>query len=324
MALHNHYFYDEVNCDFVPVKYDPVEQFFYNAAVWILTGVVVAGIGIIFLSSYIGTPSEIALKAENEVLIKQLEQNKEAITQLDEKISSLSEQDNEIYRSVLGMEEISYDERLAGIGGSEEYPELDVYNSSTSDLLKWTASKIDNLERRISIQKLSFEEIKVHYNENKEKMKNIPAIKPVNGILLSGFGIREHPILKYRRMHHGLDFRASVGTPVHATGDGKVEFYGRQGNLGLILIIDHGHGYETMFAHLSSVPDDIKIGKEVKRGETVAFSGDTGLSEGPHLHYEIRVNGRRIDPINYLFADTSPEEYQLFKKIAAENTKSLD
>lgn len=324
MALHNHYFYDEVNCDFVPVKYDPVEQFFYNAAVWILTGVVVAGIGIIFLSSYIGTPSEIALKAENEVLIEQLEQNKEAITQLDEKISSLSEQDNEIYRSVLGMEEISYEERQAGIGGAEEYPEFDVYNSNTSDLLKWTASKIDNLERRIGIQKLSFEEIKVHYNENKEKMRNIPAIKPVNGILLSGFKIRNHPILKYRRMHHGLDFRASVGTPVHSTGDGVVEFYGRQGNLGNILIIDHGFGYKTMFAHLSSVPEDIKRGKEVKRGETVAFSGNTGLSEGPHLHYEVHLNGVRVDPINYLFGDTSPEEYQLFKKIAAENTKSMD
>ncbi len=324
MALNNHYFYDESNCEFIPVQYDPVEQFVYNAAVWILTGVVMAGIGIIFLSNYVGTPSEIALKAENEILIEQLEFNKEALASLDQSLRDISKQDNEIYRSVLGMDELSYDEREAGVGGAEEYPEFDLYNSSTAELLKWTSSKIDNLERRISIQKLSFEEIKAYYNANKEKMQNMPAIKPVNGILLSGFDVREHPILKYPRMHYGLDFRASIGTPVHATGNGTIEYYGRQGNLGLIMIIDHGFGYQTMFAHLSGYPEDVKIGKEVKRGETVAFSGNSGLSEGPHLHYEVRYKGKRVDPLNYLFADTSPEEYQLFKKIVAENTKSMD
>ncbi|MDZ7756032.1 hypothetical protein [Rhodohalobacter sp.] len=140
---------------------------------------------------------------------------------LDTQINEIAQKDNELYRSVLGMEKLSYEERQAGIGGTDPYREFDVYSESTSELLKWTASKIDNLERKIGIQKLSFEEIKQQYNNNKERMSHIPAIKPTAGILLSGFGMRNHPILGYPRPHNGLDFRADVGDEVLSTGNGR-------------------------------------------------------------------------------------------------------
>lgn len=324
MSIKNHYYYDETNCEFVPIEYNRLEQVVYNLSIWILSGVVLTGIGIILLSTYIGTPAELALKAENEALYEQLESTKDALVDLDEQITAIAEKDNEMYRSVLGMDQISYEERQAGVGGSDPYSEFDVYNESTSELLKWTASKVDNLERRIGIQKLSFEDIKSQYNVNKEKMSHIPAIKPTSGILLSGYGVRYHPILKYNRRHNGLDFRADIGDPVFTTGNGKIRFAGRKGTLGLVVIVDHGFGFETLYAHLSGLAKGIKNGSEVERGEQIGMAGDSGLSEGPHLHYEVHFKGEPVDPIYYLFADTSPEEYAMFKEISETNKNSLD
>lgn len=324
MSIKNHYYYDENNCEFVPIEYNRLEQVVYNLSIWILSGVVLTGIGIILLSTYIGTPAELALKAENQALYNQLDKTKTSLVSLDNQINEIAKKDNEVYRSVLGMDQISYEERQAGIGGSDPYEGFDVYNESTSELLKWTASKVDNLRRRIGIQKLSFEEIKNQYNVNKEKMSHIPAIKPTSGILLSGFGVRYHPILKYNRRHNGLDFRADVGGTVFSTGNGFIKYAGRRSTLGLIVIVDHGFGYETLYAHLSGIARGIKPGVQVERGQQVAMSGDTGLSEGPHLHYEVHYKGKPVDPIYYLFADTSPEEYAMFKQISETNKNSLD
>ncbi|MFY0697048.1 MAG: M23 family metallopeptidase [Balneola sp.] len=324
MSLHNHYYYDEESCEFIPMEYNKAEQIIYNLSIWILTGVFLSGLGIIFLSSYVGTPAELALKAENEILYKQLETTKKSILDIDSQLKEIAEADNEVYRSVLGLEEISTDEREAGSGGGTPNPEFDVYNQSTAELLRWTSSKIDNLERRISIQKLSFEELKQSYNTNKDKLQHLPAIKPTAGILLSSFGMREHPVLGYTRTHGGADFRADIGSSVYSTANGKIKYVGLRGTLGRIIVIDHGYGYETLYAHLSTVPKDIKRGTEVERGQLIGYSGNSGLTEGPHLHYEIHLNNQKVNPINYLFADISPEEYLLFQEIARKNTKSMD
>lgn len=324
MSIKNHYYYDESNCEFIPIEYNLKEQVIYNISVWILVGVVLAGIGITILSTRIGTPAELALKAENEILFEQLESTKGALIQLDTRLTDIADKDNEIYRSILGLEIIPADERLAGIGGTDQFQEFDIYDKSTAELLKWTAEKVDNLERKLSIQNLSLEEIKSRYNSNKEEMKHIPAIKPGSGILLSGFGPRYHPILQYTRPHNGLDFRADIGSPVFATGDGTVKYVGRNGNLGRVVTIDHGFGFETRYAHLSAYGKDIKVGTTVTRGQEIAKSGDSGLAEGPHLHYEIHLDGKPVNPIFYLFADTSPEEYAMFKQISETNMNSLD
>lgn len=324
MPLKNHYYYDETKCDFVPIEYNSIEQVINNLSVWILTGVILTGIGIILLSSYVGTPAELALKAENDVLVEQLQTTTLALQEFDEQINEVARLDNEIYRSILGLNEISYEERQAGVGGADPYADFDVFNEPTAELLKWTASKVDNLERKIAIQKISFEEIKAQYNANSEKMSHIPAIKPTGGIILSGFGLRMHPIFKYKRQHNGLDFRADIGDAVFSTGDGVIKFAGIKGTFGKVVIIDHGYGYETLYAHLSGYAKGIKTGTKVKRGQQIAMAGETGITEGPHLHYEVHLNGRAIDPLYYVFADTSPEEYALFKKISETNQNSLD
>ncbi|MDZ7682086.1 MAG: M23 family metallopeptidase [Fodinibius sp.] len=282
------------------------------------------GTGISILSFSVGTPAEIALKAENQALINQLEKTKDRIKNLDQQVDQLAKTDNKMYRSVLGMDKIPYDERQAGAGGADVYSEYDVYSQETSEILKWTAQNLENLERSINIQQLSFKEIKSYYNKNKEKMKHIPAIKPTEGILLSGFGMRHHPVLGYERQHEGLDFRANVGSKVFATGDGTVKYAQLKGTYGRLLIIDHGYGYESYYAHLSSFAKGIKPGTKVKRGDLVGFSGESGMVEGPHLHYEVHKSDDPVDPLNYLFADTTPEEYMMYKDIVENNHKSMD
>lgn len=324
MSLKKHYYYDEEKCEFIPVKQNRFDLVVYTACLWILNGVVLAAIGLTLLSNYIGTPAELALKSENETLVEEMEKTRETISLLESQMESIAEMDNEMYRSVLGLDPIAAEERMAGIGGTDPYSEFDVYSENTSNILRWTASQIDNLERRINIQKISFDEIKEYYNKNREMLRHLPAIKPTKGIILSGYGMRVHPVLKYKRMHHGVDFRADVGTPVYATGDATIRTAGRRGSYGLMVVLDHGNGYETRYAHLSGFADGIRSGSTVQRGDQIGYSGNTGMTQGPHLHYEVRVNGSAVDPVNYLIADTTPEEYLMYQDIARSNPMSMD
>jgi murein DD-endopeptidase MepM/ murein hydrolase activator NlpD len=324
MADTNHFYYDPERCEFVPVHYERKKRTLHNLSFWLINGIVLASIGIAILSYSIGTPAEIALKAENQVLMDQLEVTKSSIVELESRLNTIAELDNEMYRSVLGLDPIPYEERMAGTGGADVYSEFDLYSEDASEILRWTASKLDNLERRMNIQKLSFEEVKAYYNENQERMSHLPAIRPLSGILLSGYGMRVHPVLKYQRLHEGADFRADIGTEVFSTGEGVVKYAGRRGTYGNLLEIDHGFGYTTRYAHLSGFAEGIRAGAKVSRGQLVAYTGNTGVSEGPHLHYEVRVNGRSVDPLNYLFADITPEEFQMYREISEKNPMSMD
>ena len=319
-----HYVYDDDRCEFVPVQYPKSEEVVHTLSVWLISGMVFATICIAVLSKSLGSPAELALKAENNQLIQQLESTRGVILNLEQEVQHISQMDNEMYRSVLGMEPITEEERNPGIGGSNPYSEFDLYSEDAAEILRWTSSRLDNLERQVNIQKLSFSEIQNYYNENQERLRHMPAIRPLNGALLSGFGMRIHPVFKYKRMHEGIDFRADVGTDIHTTGDGIVEYASRRGTYGNLLIIDHGFGFETRYAHLSGFAEGIRPGAKVKRGQLVGYSGNTGLTQGPHLHYEVRVNGRPIDPLNFLFADTTPEEYLMYQEVARSNPTSMD
>jgi murein DD-endopeptidase MepM/ murein hydrolase activator NlpD len=322
--LSNYFIFDENECKFVPVMYKPLDRLIHTASQLLLYGIVIAGAAIAVLSNYAGSPAEIALKAENRELLSQLERTRSAIVTLDKKIVTLAEADNELYRTLLGLDPLSYDERQAGVGGADMLSRLDVYNTSTSELMRWTINNLESLERRINVQKLSFEEIKLYYNENQEKMRHIPAIRPINTEITSGFGMRLHPVYRFRRMHEGVDFRARVGTPIHATGDGSIIMAGRNGTYGITIKIDHGFGFESLYAHLSAVEPSVRVGRTISRGDIIGYTGDTGVVEGPHLHYEILRDGKAVDPLNYMFADLSPEEYVAFRRIADESERSLD
>jgi murein DD-endopeptidase MepM/ murein hydrolase activator NlpD len=315
MSDKNHYYYDPDRFEFVPLSYDSNKKLVHSLSFWLINGIVLGFLAFAILTKSIGTPAEIALKDENRTLIEQLRHAEVSISEFENQLEEMSEFDNELYRTILGLDPVAADLRRAGTGGADIYSEFDYHSREASEILRSTASKLDRLERKINVQKLSFEEIKSHYNTNKERLRNIPAIKPVNGIILSGYGMRPHPVLGYRRMHEGVDFRAEINTEIHATGDGVVKFAGRRGSYGNLLEIDHGFGIITRYAHLSRFEEGIRPGRKVSRGEIVAYSGNSGLTQGPHLHYEIYLDGKPTNPINYMIADITPEEYMIFKEL---------
>jgi len=317
------YFYDSQRCDFVAVDYSKRDKVFHTVTTWLLVGIVAAGLFLTSLIYLSGSPAEIALRAENNELVRQHRAHQANLSRLSIQLSELSARDNEVYRTVLGMEPISDDERRAGAGGADIFARYDGLNVSTTALLRETSAELENLEQRLSIQQFSFDEVKEFYNQNASKMKHLPILRPLDGIILSGYGMRTHPVLGVRRMHEGLDFRASVGTPIYAPGDGVIKYSAnRAGGYGLVIEIEHGHGYMTRFAHLSGFGDGIRVGKRVKRGDLIGYSGRSGVVSGPHLHYEIHKNGRPVDPLNYLFADLTPQEYRVFTRINSAQTAS--
>lgn len=317
MAKKTHFYYDSDRCEFIPIEYDFKKKLIHSLSFWLINGVVLAAFGIAILTNYIGTPAEIVLKDENRALVEQLERAETSIIDIENQLQIISELDNEMYRTILGLDPVTEDLRMGGTGGTDLYSNFDFYSEDTAEILRSTASKLDRLERRMGVQKVSLDEVKNYYNTNQERLKSIPAIRPVNGIIISGYGMRVHPVLRYKRMHEGIDFRADINTDVYATGDGVVKFAGRKGTFGNLIEIDHGFGFVTRYAHLSNFADHLRVGQEIKRGQLIGYSGNSGLTEGPHLHYEVLKKGHTIDPLNYLIADVTPEEYLLFKQTSS-------
>ena len=136
-----------------------------------------------------------------------------------------------------------------------------------------------------------------YYDETGKSAKKFLVRKPVNNaIMRSGFGGRRHPILGYVKMHTGVDWATAYGTPIFASGNGVVEKVGLEGGYGKYIRIKHNNGYETAYGHMSAFAKGMEAGKRVRQGQVIGFVGSTGLSTGPHVHYEILVNGRFVDP----------------------------
>ena len=159
-------------------------------------------------------------------------------------------------------------------------------------------------------------------------MASMPAIMPVakdKCKVVSGYGMRFHPILKYRRLHSGIDMTARQGTPIYATGDAVVRVAGRNpqgfGGYGVVAVLDHGFGFQTLYAHMATVK--VRVGQHVKRGEQIGTVGSTGMSSGAHLHYEVIQNGKKVDPVYYFYNDLSPEEYEEVLELARQENQSM-
>ena len=194
------------------------------------------------------------------------------------------------------------------------------------DLVINTTQQMDRLSREIYIQSKSFDEVVELCKKHDDMLASIPAIQPVSNKNLkqtaSGYGTRIDPIYKTVKFHAGMDFSANVGTPVYATGNGKVVKAGWEGLYGNCIDIDHGFGYVTKYAHLSKIK--VRAGQQVMRGEIIGEVGSTGKSTGPHLHYEVHVKGQIVNPVNYYFMDLSADDYDKMVEIAANHGKVFD
>lgn len=233
---------------------------------------------------------------ERRLLVLQLEQLNKEMTKAEATLAKIQKNDELIYRKVLEAKPISKTIRLAGFGGADYYQKYKA--SINSETLISTAKRIDILSRQLAVQSKSFEELVNLAKEREIKLAHIPSILPLNKgdveKFAAPFGMRRHPILGYKRMHHGVDIVAEKGADVYASGKGTVIQAGYNGGFGKCVKIDHGYGYVSVYAHLSKIT--VKEGQEVTRGDLVGLVGNTGLSTGPHLHYEVRINNKTVDP----------------------------
>ena len=239
-------------------------------------------------------------------------------------MKDLQQRDDNLYRVMLQADPIADPVRRASYGGTNRYEEL--MDLANADLVVNTTQKMDMLDRQLYIQSQSFDEVVKLCKENDEKLKCIPAIQPVANKDLkytaSGYGLRIDPIYNTTKFHEGMDFSANIGTPVYATGNGVVTKAGWQSGYGKIIKIDHGYGYETWYAHLNDM--DVRVGQKVVRGQVIGEVGNTGKSTGPHLHYEVHVKGRVVNPVNYYFMDLNADDYDKMIQMAENHGKVYD
>ncbi|HYW96692.1 MAG TPA: M23 family metallopeptidase [Bacteroidales bacterium] len=218
--------------------------------------------------------------------------------------------DDNIYRTYFEVDPLPASKRGAGYGGNEPFK---IYRQTryTNDI-STLGRDLDIIAKKLVIQSKSYDEVIEMARTKEKRLAARPAIQPISIKDLvrfgSAFGIRMHPILKVRKMHEGIDLTAPRGTRVYATADGTViQAALTGGGYGNKIMIDHGFGYETLYGHLYKIL--VEPGQKVKRGDVIGLVGSTGLSAAPHLHYEVIVNGRKVNPINYYANDLSSEEY---------------
>lgn len=281
---------------------------------------------IIFLSyTFFSSPKERILEREIAEYQLQYQILNDRMDGMQKLLDELAERDDDIYRVIFESEPISKSVRQAGFGGIDRYAKLEGYNNS--ELLVSTTKKLDKIASQLYVQSKSFDEV-YDMARNKEKMLvSIPAIQPINNKdlkhLSSYYGYRIDPIYKVSKFHAGVDFSAPQGTEVYATGNGKVaNSVKSQNGYGNIIEIDHGYGYTTFYAHLKEFK--VKKGDEVKRGQVIGIVGNTGKSTAPHLHYEVKKNGRNVNPIYHFFNDLTPGEYESLLELSKLPSQSLD
>lgn len=269
----------------------------------------------------IDLPKTKLLKKKNSSLRASVEMINRQMDRSAESLDILQLRDNGIYRTIFGMNEISPAIRNEGLGGVNRYDEYDEY--SPDGLLKGVVTKLDVLTKKSFIQSQSFDEVSLLSKRAGDMASCIPAIPPVTTDrkimrLSSAFGIRYDPFTGRRKRHTGVDFALKPGNPVYATGDGVVENVSFQMfGYGNSVIINHGFGYKTRYAHLKTI--SVVEGMKVTRGECIATSGNSGRSSGPHLHYEVLYKNNHVNPYNYYDLSITPEEFATMVK-QVENT----
>lgn len=239
-------------------------------------------------------------------------------------LENIQDRDDNIYRSIFEVRPYPEYKRKLGTGGNsvkfKKYQGL-----KNESLLIDISKKIESIEKMLVAQSRSFDQVIELTKTQEEMLKCIPSIQPISNKdlkrIASGFGMRMHPIHKIMKMHAGLDFTAPIGTEIYATGDGVVELAKWNAGYGRCVVINHGFGYKTKYAHCKKL--NCRKGQKIKKGEIIAFLGNTGQSSGPHLHYEVIKNNVKVNPVNYFFNDLSPEEYQKVIELSSRPTQSM-
>ncbi|RDI51411.1 M23 family metallopeptidase [Flavobacterium glaciei] len=245
--------------------------------------------------------------------------------QVNSVIEAIEDRDNNLYRVYFNKSAIPNSIRKSVLPGINRYKTLEGYNNS--QLVINTTKRIDVLSKELVVQSKSLDAILKLAEAKSDFLSAIPAIQPVRNENLkqmaSGFGYRTDPFTKARKMHEGMDFTAKTGSPIYATGDGVVaKADNTASGYGNHIVIRHGFGYETLYAHLSKYK--ARAGQSVKRGDVIGYVGSTGRSEAPHLHYEVHKDKKVVNPLNFYYGNISAVEYVVIAQLANQENQSLD
>ncbi len=256
-----------------------------------------------------GSPKEELLNQRVEGMKLRYSLLERKIDYSSEVLADLRATDNASYRSILDLPQIPASIEEGGSGGTFKFGDLTGYMNT--DMMIAVRSKFEDLRTETNIQYNSLNELTVKVEEWKDMWEHLPYIRPVNVIMPLGDGIRfreHHPVLGTPRWHFGQDFRCPIGTEVYATGAGTVYATGNGNDgYGNKVTIEHGYGYTSLYGHLSNWV--VKPGQKVKRGDLIGHSGNTGVSTGPHLHYQINLFGEHVNPLSYFADNLTEEEY---------------
>lgn len=292
---------------------------------YLSTSVVFTVVFVLIGTYFFDSPKERMLRRELRQYELQFRLINERLEKLQVVLNDMADRDDNIYRVIFESEPIPTEARKAGIGGADRYKDLEGYRNS--DILIQTAERLDQITARMYVQTKSFDDVYQMAINKSRLLASMPAIQPISNHdlrrLSSYFGYRTDPYYKVMKFHEGVDFSATPGTEMVATGDGVVFSAERsKSGYGNQIIIDHGFGYKTMYAHLQSFK--VRTGEHVNRGQTIGTVGSTGKSTSPHLHYEVWKNNKPVDPINYFFNDLSPEQYEEMLNLSQSPSQTMD
>lgn len=294
---------------------------------WVVRGMAFLGILLVYyvlFSLLVDAPIEREMKRSTKMLEAQYEALSGRYDSLVMVLENVAERDRNVSRVL--FEADPYD--LKGVDGEASWQSREKLITKTNrQLAREFEDKMKVIEHNISYLNYSYNTLREKIDQNKNAVRNIPAIQPVINkdltLLTASFGLRIHPFYRTLTPHSGVDYTVPEGTHVFATADGIVkQITTRNTGSGLTLVLQHEGGYETTYSHLRKVT--VRRGNHVRRGDIVALTGNSGLSLAPHLHYEIKYNGMRVDPIHYFFMELTPTDYQRMMRISQSGMQSFD
>ena len=286
-----------------------------------------AGVAVLYyigFSVFFDTPVEYELKHSTDRLRREYTALVQRYDTLTTVMRNLSERDRNVFRILFESDPYDFDSEYER---KQAATYENIFNRSSRRLKRELRERVAEMETRLDELNDTYLDLQARIDSAGSRCDNIPSIQPVIHqqltLLTASYGMRIHPFYKTLQSHQGVDYTIPEGSRVFATADGTVrEVAQRNSTSGQTVVIDHGNGYETSYNHLSKI--DVRKGQQVRRGDIIALSGDTGLSLAPHLHYEVRYNGMRVDPIHYFFMELSPTEYQRLMRIAQSGMQSFD
>lgn len=286
-----------------------------------------AGVALLYyfgFSLLFDTPAEHRMRLSTDKLREQYEAMSERYDSLEMILDNITARDQSVFRSLFesdpyDMESEQSEERLA-------LYEQNIVKSKRQ-LVADLHAEVEEMNAKAADLEASWRRIKELGDGLGDKSRNIPSIQPVLNkqltLLTAGYGTIMNPFYRTLRSHQGVDYAMAEGSSVFATADGTVrEVSDKNSTMGKTIVIDHGNGYRTSYSHLLSTL--VRRGQKVQQGDVIALSGNSGLSLAPHLHYEVRYNDLRVDPIHYFFMELSPDEYQRIVRIAQSGMQSFD